>query len=209
MQKTVKKSKKEGSGKRLSYIVTENGLVENDENVSNNIQGRKGYRRESNSRSLISSITEVADAKQKFKALSSGKNLNLQVRCTEDAVQKEYPATWDQKAALAEINAAEAEGRRTSLTIADIADTKRILGTVPKRKNSLAAPNMQRDTVEDLRRANAENGGDEVGLLEADAIRKSIQNVRSALQTSKAIAIMGTPRRHRKELLKSVNYLEF
>ena len=68
---------------------------------------------------------------------------------------------------------------------------------------------MQRDTVEDLRRANAEGGGDEVGLLEADAIRKSIQRIRSALQTSKAIAIMSAPRRHRKDLLKSVNYFEF
>ena len=206
MQKTVKKNKKGGSGKRLSYIVTENGLVENDELVKDDEQTRRGSRRGSNSRSLIVSMTEVADAKQKFKALANRKKISSEPHESIDNKKEKGPTMKDPKAALAEINAAEANRRRSSITIADIADTKRILGLVPKHKNKMPSlkTTSKKDSVETFRIDDKEAAEDELGLLESDKIKRTIQQVGSALLSSKAIALMNGPRRHRQARLKSV-----
>ena len=204
MQKTVKKNKKEGSGKRLSYIVTENGLVENDELVKDDEQTRRGSRWGSSSRSLIGSMTEVADAKLKFKALANRKKINSEQNESIENQKEKGPKIKDPKAALAEINAAEANRRRSSITIADIADTKRIfLGLVPKHRNATS----KKDSVETVCINNKDAAEDELGLLESDAMKKTIQKVGSALLTSKAIALMNGPRRHRQARLKSVIFI--
>lgn len=177
MQKTVKKNKREGSGKRLSYIVTENGLVENNEVDDDAQTTRRGSRRESNSRSLISSMTEVTDAKLKFKALANRKK----ARVSEEDKKDKSPSMKDPKAALAELNAAEAN----------------------KRRASLKTPSARRDSAED-HRLNKDNSEDEIGLLESDAMKKTIQQVGSTFLISKAIASMNGPRRNRQAMLKSV-----
>ena len=82
MQKTVKKSKKDGSGKRLSYVVTESGLVENDENLDESSDQK---RRVSNPRSILGSITEIDDAKKKFKELSMRRRSTIK---TPDEVEE-------------------------------------------------------------------------------------------------------------------------
>ena len=186
MQKTVKKNKKEGSGKRLSYIVTENGLVENNEVDDDAQTTRRGSRRESNSRSLINSLTEVADAKLKFKALANRKKLGSEAKVPEEDKKDKSQIMKDPKAALAELNAAEAN----------------------KRRASLKTPSSRRDSVEDLRLNNKDNSEDEIGLLESDAMKKAIQQVGSAFLISKAIASMNGPRRNRQAMLKSVRPLQ-
>ena len=208
MQKTVKKNKKEGSGKRLSYVVTENGLVENDEDTNDTSHNRRGERK--GSKSLIASITEVADARQKFKALGNRRKSSLHVSETEDAKKKEslIAKAKDPKAALAEINAAESERRKKSISTGDIADTKRILGAVPKKKGSregsISLVANPRDSK--VNREDTEEDENEIGLLEADAMRKRIQQIGSTLLTTKAIATMSAPRRQRSDLINSVKY---
>ena len=92
----------------------------------------------------------------------------------------------DPKAALAELNAAEAN----------------------KRRASLKTPSSRRDSVEDFRLNNKDNSEDEIGLLESDAMKKAIQQVGSAFLISKAIASMNGPRRNRQAMLKSVRPLQ-
>ena len=72
MQKTVKKGKREGSGKRLSYVVTESGLVENDDSLDESAdQKRRDSIRVNNPRSLLGSINEIDEANEKIYLLKS------------------------------------------------------------------------------------------------------------------------------------------
>ena len=195
MSKTVKKSKRDGSGKRLSYVVTESGLVENDESCESSDQKRT---RTSNARSLLGSITEIDDAKNKFKGLAERrKSLRISDDAEAEAKRKfSLTKSKDPKAALAEINAAEAERRRSSITIADIAETKRRMSIVPKRKGKKS------DGGESDK--NTEQNENEIGLIECDAMKKRIQQIGAALLMTKALATMSGPRRQRKQLMKSV-----
>ena len=195
MQKTVKKSKGEGSGKRLSYVVTESGLVENDDSLDESAdQKRRDSIRVNNPRSLLGSINEIDEAKKKFKALSARRMSSIKM--AEEAETKRklslLPKPKDPKEALAEINAAETERRRSSLTISDIAETKRRLSIAPKLKLKGKASD------------NVEDECNDIGLIETDAMKKRIQQVGAALLMSKALVTMSAPRRARKQLMRVV-----
>ena len=202
MLNTVKKSKRDGSGKRLSYVVTESGLVENDETLDKHSDHKRmGIGRTTNPRNLIGSITEIGEAKNKFKELGDRRKNSLSQKISEDDKRNMslVPKQKDPKAALAEINKAEAARRRSSITIADIAETKRRLSIAPRR-----------DSKEDLRRNSAKSEEDDeiqIGLIEADAMKKRMQQIGAALLMTKAIGTMSAPRRQRKTLMKAVFYL--
>ena len=196
MQKTVKKSKREGSGKRLSYVVTESGLVENDDSLDESAdQKRRDSVRVNNPRSLLGSINEIDEAKKKFKALSARRMSSIKMAKEAETKRKLslLPKPKDPKEALAEINAAETERRRSSLTISDIAETKRRLSIAPKLKLKGKASDK-----------NVEDECNDIGLIETDAMKKRIQQVGAALLISKALVTMSAPRRARKQLMRVV-----
>ena len=60
-------------------------------------------------------FTEIADAKQKFKAIAERRKANMQLSEKQEATKTTLPKAKDPKAALAEINAAEVERRRSSI----------------------------------------------------------------------------------------------
>ena len=194
MQKTVKKSKKDGSGKRMSYVVTESGLVENEENLD---EASDQKRRVSNPRSILGSITEIDEAKKKFKELSLRRRSTIKPPDELEERRKSWhQKTKDPKEALAEINAAEKERRRSSLTIADIAETKRRLSLAPSLKSKLKGKAADKKVDDD---------DNAIGLIETDAMKKRLTQIGAALLMSKALVTMSGPRRTRKQLLKLVN----
>ena len=193
MQKTVKKSKKDGSGKRLSYVVTESGLVENDENLDESLDQK---RRVSNPRSILGSITEIDDAKKKFKELSMRRRSTIKTQEeVEDKRKSLLPKTKDPKEALAAINAAEKERRSSSLTIADIAETKRRLSMAQSLKLRLKGKGSDK---------NVDDDGAAIGLTETDAMKKRMTQIGASLLVSKALVTMSAPRRTRKQNMKQV-----
>ena len=199
MSKTVKKSKRDGSGKRLSYVVTESGLVENDESLDDSSDQK---RRVSNPRAILGSITEIDDAKKKFKELSTRRMSSIKIAADLEVKRKQslVPKPKDPKAALAELNAAEKERRRSSIDIADIAETKRKLSSVPKLKLKLKGKANDKNT---------EEYSDDIGLIETDAMKKRIQQIGAAMLMSRALVTMSAPRRARKQLIKEVFFFKF
>ena len=62
MQKTLKKSKHDGSEKAKSFTFTENGLVENEDNPENKVVAKRKEHK-----SLLDSVTEIEVTKKRLK----------------------------------------------------------------------------------------------------------------------------------------------
>ena len=207
MQKTIKKGKREGSGKRLSYVVTEAGLVENDDTLDTSAgQKRQLSVRTSKPRALLGSITEVDDAKNKFKQLANRRKSNPKVSEEEEVKRKLslLPKQKDPKAALAEINAAEAGRRRSSITIADIAETKKRFSAPIKLKAKRVTADKMARGGQFSQQESIEHDETGVGLIEAEAIKHRMMELGAALMMTRAVTSMSGPRRARTELINTV-----
>ena len=189
MQKTVKKNKRDGSGKRLSYVVTESGLVENDDSIDDTKDKRRR-----DSKLLIGSLTEVNEASKRFKVLADRRRSSVKPPNEAEDKKKQIVTSKhkDPKEALEEINALESERRRSSLTIADIAETK--------RRMSMVNPRLKLRGKD----ATGNEQDSDPGLQEAETMRKRIQQIGAALMMTKALATMSAPRRARKAIMQAV-----
>lgn len=161
IQKTARKSKKESGSK--SYIVTEEGIVENDESESDasNLPKRK------EPKSLLQTMNDVEQAKKKL-AENSAKSLPKPKQNSGDPQAKPNPQ-----------KTSDLDRRRSSITIASLAEAKHSFGSLLRRRRSSTL------------------SGD-IGLVEAGARANRSKMFGAIMLVGKAISIMSAPRIKRK-----------
>ena len=150
MQKTVRKSKKDSSSK--SYVVTEGGIVENDETEFDptNVPKRK------EPKSLLQSMSDVEKAKKKLAE-------NSEAQTTKPILAK----------------TSELDRRRSSITIASLAEAKNSFGSLLRKRRSSTL------------------SGD-LGLEEVGARANRAKMFGAIMLVGKAITLMSAPRIKRK-----------
>ena len=118
MQKTIKKTKREGAEKTKSFIATESGLVENEDNPDD----RVGPKRKEH-KSLLDSVTEIEVARRRLK---------------DDAMPSSEPSSKRRTSMLPEEQAASNDdpNRRSSLRIAEVAAAKSKFSSMLSKRNS-------------------------------------------------------------------------